>query len=40
MGLVIYFTGALFTVLRARSYTHVPFPLLYLAPVVVAMALA
>ena len=34
IGLVLYFTGAVITVLRARSYSHVPFPLLYLAPVV------
>ncbi|MCK2214885.1 DoxX family protein [Actinomadura sp. ATCC 31491] len=40
VGLVVYFTGAVVTVLRARSYKHIPFPLLYLAPVVVAMALA
>ncbi|MFI6479387.1 DoxX family protein [Nonomuraea sp. NPDC050663] len=40
IGLVVYFTGAVVTVLRARSYKHIPFPLLYLAPVVVAMALA
>ncbi|MEV4291348.1 DoxX family protein [Nonomuraea bangladeshensis] len=39
IGLVVYFTGAVVTVLRARSYGHVPFPLLYLTPVVVAMAL-
>lgn len=39
IGLVLYFTGAVVTVLRARSYSHVPFPLLYLAPVVGAMAL-
>ncbi len=35
IGLVLYFTGAVITVLRARSYSHVPFPLLYLTPVVV-----
>ncbi|WP_067429161.1 DoxX family protein [Nocardioides jensenii] len=35
-GLVLYFTGAVITVLRARACAHVPFPLLYLAPVVVA----
>ncbi|SBV25030.1 DoxX-like family protein [Micromonospora krabiensis] len=40
VGLVLYFTGAVITVLRARSYGHVPFPLLYLAPVVAALALA
>ncbi|MER5642364.1 DoxX family protein [Kitasatospora sp. NPDC002227] len=32
IGLVLYFTGAALTVLRARSYAHVPFPLIYLAP--------
>ena len=40
IGLLVYFTGAVATVLRSRSYRHIPFPLLYLAPVVVAMALA
>ncbi|MET3984868.1 DoxX family protein [Streptomyces sp. PvR034] len=40
IGLVLYFTGAVITVLRARSYAHVPFPLLYAAPVVGAMLLA
>lgn len=39
IGLVLYFTGAVITVLRARSYSHVPFPLLYLAPVVAAYLL-
>ncbi|MFD0471264.1 DoxX family protein [Nonomuraea thailandensis] len=39
IGLVIYFTGALVTVARARSYAHLPFPLLYLAPVVGAFLL-
>jgi hypothetical protein len=29
--LVLYFIGAEGTVLRARSYSHVPFPLIYLA---------
>jgi hypothetical protein len=36
IGLVLYFAGAVFTVLRARAYSHVPFPLLYLAPVALA----
>lgn len=40
IGLVLYFTGAVATVLRARSYSHVPFPLMYMAPVVGALALA
>ncbi|MGV9772698.1 DoxX family protein [Streptosporangium sp. NPDC003464] len=39
IGLVLYFTGAVITVIRARSYSHIPFPLLYLVPVVAAMAL-
>jgi hypothetical protein len=39
IGLVVYFIGAVITVIRARSYRHIPFPLLYLVPVVVAMAL-
>lgn len=33
IGLVLYFTGAVITVIRARSYTHIPFPLVYAAPV-------
>jgi hypothetical protein len=39
IGLVLYFTGAVITVLRARSYGHVAFPLLYLTPVVAGLAL-
>ena len=31
-ALVLYFIGALITVLHARAWLHVPFPLLYLAP--------
>lgn len=33
-GLVLYFAGAVITVVRARWYSHVPFPLVYVAPVV------
>ncbi|TYB57420.1 DoxX family protein [Nonomuraea sp. PA05] len=33
IGLVVYFLGAVITVLRARSYRTVVFPVLYLAPV-------
>jgi hypothetical protein len=40
IGLVLYFTGAAITVIRARSYSHVPFPLVYMAPVVGSLALA
>ncbi|MEV6429289.1 DoxX family protein [Nocardia sp. NPDC051463] len=39
LGLVLYFGGAVGTVLRARLYSHVPFPLLYMAPVIGATAL-
>lgn len=39
IGLVLYFTGAVITVLRARSYSHVVFPLMYMAPVAIALAL-
>ncbi|MER7459042.1 DoxX family protein [Micromonospora sp. NPDC126480] len=39
LALVAYFTGAVITVLRARAYSHVPFPLIYAAPVVVALGI-
>ncbi|MET4610381.1 energy-coupling factor transporter transmembrane protein EcfT [Rhodococcus sp. PvR044] len=39
IGLFLYFAGAVIAVIRARSYAHIPFPLLYLAPVLVAAAL-
>lgn len=32
IGLVAYFTGAIVTVIRARSYSHVPFPVIFLVP--------
>ncbi len=40
IGLVLYFTGAVVTVARARSYAHLAFPVLYLAPVVASLVLA
>ncbi|MEW1635040.1 DoxX family protein [Streptomyces sp. NPDC093801] len=40
IGLVLYFTGAVVTVLRARSYAHVAFPLIYAAPAAAVLALA
>ncbi|MFD9360160.1 DoxX family protein [Streptomyces sp. NPDC060031] len=40
IGLVLYFTGAVITVIRARSYAHIPFPLIYAAPAVAALALS
>jgi DoxX-like protein len=39
IGLVVYFTGAVVTVVRARWYSHIPYPLVYLAPVVASIAL-
>jgi DoxX-like family len=39
IGLVLYFAGAVLTVVRAGRYSHIPYPLMYLAPVVASMAL-
>lgn len=39
IGLVLYFSGAVITVVRARWYSHVPFPLVYMAPVAGSLAL-
>ena len=39
IGLVLYLTGAVITVVRARWFSHVPYPLLYAAPVVASLAL-
>ncbi|WP_405489026.1 DoxX family protein [Nocardia sp. NBC_00511] len=39
IGLILYFAGAVVTVLRARSYKTVAFPVLYLIPVAVALGL-
>ncbi|WP_067690909.1 DoxX family protein [Nocardia jejuensis] len=39
IGLIVYFAGAVITVLRARSYATVAFPMLYLIPVAVALGL-
>ncbi|MFF3328143.1 DoxX family protein [Streptomyces sp. NPDC002888] len=38
-GLVLYFLGAVVTVLRARWFSHVPFPLLYAAPAAASLVL-
>ncbi|WP_025273107.1 DoxX family protein [Haloglycomyces albus] len=40
IGLVVYFTGAVITVLRARAYRSVVFPILYLVPSAAALVLA
>jgi hypothetical protein len=39
IGLVVYFAGAVVTVLRARSYATVVFPLLYMGPVIATLVL-
>jgi hypothetical protein len=39
IGLVLYFTGAIVTILRARSFSHVPIPLLYAAPALASLVL-
>ncbi|ONF67797.1 DoxX family protein [Amycolatopsis keratiniphila] len=39
IGLVLYFTGAVITVLRAHWPSHVAFPLMYMAPVVASLVL-
>ncbi|MFB7515528.1 DoxX family protein [Streptomyces sp. NPDC056144] len=40
VGIVLYFTGAVVTVLRARAYGHVAFPVIYMAPALAALVLA
>ncbi|NML52333.1 DoxX family protein [Streptomyces sp. R302] len=39
VGLVLYFAGAVLTVVRAKAYGHVAFPLMYMAPAAAALAL-
>lgn len=39
IGLVAYFTGAVITVIRARWYSHVAYPLLYVTPVIASLVL-
>src|SRR5579864_8196061 len=39
IGLVLYFAGAVGTVVRAHCYAHIPYPLVFVAPVVAALAL-
>lgn len=34
IGIVLYFTGAVITIVRAHAFAHIPFPLLYVGPVV------
>ncbi|MER7760767.1 DoxX family protein [Streptomyces sp. NPDC097619] len=39
VGLVLYYAGAVATVVRARAFGHVAFPMMYAGPVVVALVL-
>jgi DoxX-like family len=39
IGLVLYFAGAVITVVYAHWYSHIPFPLLYMTPVIGALVL-
>lgn len=39
IGLVLYFAGAVITVVHARWYSHILFPLMYVAPVIGALVL-
>ncbi|WP_018352977.1 DoxX family protein [Longispora albida] len=39
IGLILYFTGAVITVLRARSYKTAVFPVLYLLPAAASLTL-
>ncbi|MEV7616849.1 DoxX family protein [Streptomyces sp. NPDC089799] len=40
IGLVLYFTGAVITVARAKAYGHIVFPVIYGAPAAAALILA
>jgi hypothetical protein len=39
IALALYFTGAVITMIHARYYSHIPIPLVYMAPVIGALAL-
>lgn len=39
IGLVLYFAGAVLTIVRARWYAHIPAPLVYVAPVITSLTL-
>jgi DoxX-like family len=40
VGLVLYFAGAVVTVIRSGHLSHVPFPLVFVAPVLASLTLA
>lgn len=39
IGLVVYFAGAVITVVHAHWYAHIAYPLLYMTPVIAALVL-
>ncbi|RMI29689.1 DoxX family protein [Nocardia stercoris] len=39
IGIILYFLGAVVTIVRAGAWGHVAFPVLYLAPAAVALVL-
>lgn len=39
VGLVLYFAGAVITVVHAHWYSHIPYPLVYVVPVIGALVL-
>ncbi|GAA4294896.1 DoxX family protein [Actinokineospora soli] len=39
IGLVLYYAGAVVTIVRARYYAHIPFPLVYLVPAAATLVL-
>jgi hypothetical protein len=39
IALVLYFAGAVITVAHAHWYSHIPFPLMYMVPVIGALVL-
>ena len=39
IGLVVFFVGAIVTVLRARCYSHLPYPVMFLLPAAGSLAL-
>jgi hypothetical protein len=39
IGVGLYFLAAVVTVIRAGAYSHIPYPMMYLVPVIVAAAL-
>ncbi|WP_280428335.1 DoxX family protein [Nocardia brasiliensis] len=39
IGIVLYFGGAVITNINARAYAHIPFPLMYMIPALIAAGL-